>query len=49
VEILEINLWLQRGRLKQGKWKNPLPVIKSRAYEIQQLFNLKFYDQTQNY
>jgi len=49
VEILEINLWLQRGRLKEGKWKNPLLLIKSRAYEIQQLFNLKFYDQTQNY
>ncbi|MBC7361419.1 MAG: transposase [Candidatus Aminicenantes bacterium] len=49
VEILEINLLLQTERLKQGKWKNPLPVLKSRAYEIQQLFNLKFYEQTQNY
>ncbi|MBC7361757.1 MAG: transposase [Candidatus Aminicenantes bacterium] len=49
VEILEINLLLQTERLKKGKWKNPLPVIKSRAYEIYQLFNLKFYAQTQNY
>jgi transposase-like protein len=49
VEILEINLLLQTDRLKQGKWKNPLPVLKSKAYEIQQLLNLKFYEQTQNY
>jgi hypothetical protein len=49
VEILEINLLLQRERLKHGKWKNPLPVIKSKAYEIQHLFNLKSYEQTQKY
>jgi hypothetical protein len=49
VEILEINLLVQRGGLKQGKWKNPLPAIKFKAYEIQQLFDLKLYKQTQNY
>ncbi|GAB6182836.1 hypothetical protein [Thermodesulfovibrio hydrogeniphilus] len=46
--ILEINIMLQIDRLKQGKWKNPLSVIKSKAYELLQLFNMRFYNETQH-
>jgi len=48
VEILEINYLLEIERLKQGRWKNPIPHIKGNLYEIKQIFNLKFYHQTQN-
>ncbi len=48
VEILEINLFLQRERLLQGRWRNPVPILKANAYELRQIFNRKFYAQTQN-
>jgi len=48
VSILEINMMLQVDRLRQGKWRKPIPMLKARAYEILQLFNMKFYAQTQN-
>jgi transposase-like protein len=47
VGILEINLMLQVDRLKQGKWKNPIPMLRAKAYDILQLFNMKFYGETQ--
>ncbi len=47
VEILEINLFLQRERLLQGRWRNPVPILKANAYELRQIFNRKFYAQTQ--
>ncbi len=46
--ILEINLMLQIDRLKQGKWKNPVPILRAKAYELLQIFNTKFYHETQN-
>lgn len=46
--ILEINLLLQVDRLKQGKWKNPVPMLKAKTYDILQFFNAKFYGQTQS-
>ncbi len=46
-EILEINFMLQVDRLKQKKWRNPIPILKAKAYEILQIFNSKFYQQTQ--
>jgi len=49
VSILEINLMLQVDRLKQKKWKNPIPTLKSKAYELLQLFNTKFYPETQHF
>lgn len=49
VDILETNLLLQIDRLKQGKWKKPIPLLKAKAYEILQIFNAKFYAQTQDY
>lgn len=48
VNILEINLMLQVDRLKQGKWKNPVPILRAKAYDLLQLFNIKFYQETQN-
>ncbi len=48
VSILETNLMLQIDRLKQGKWKKPIPMLKAKAYEILQIFNAKFYAQTQD-
>ena len=48
VEILEINLFLQRERLIQGRWRNPVPILKANAYELRQIFNRKFCSQTQD-
>lgn len=43
VNILETNFMLQVDRLKQGKWRNPIPKLRSRSYEMLQMFNQKFY------
>jgi len=48
VEILEMNLFLQRERLLQGRWRHPVPILKANAYELRQIFNRKFYAPTQN-
>jgi transposase-like protein len=48
VEILQINLFLQRERLKQGRWRKPVPILKANSYELRQIFNRKFYPQTQH-
>ncbi len=40
------NLFLQRERLLQGRWKNPVPILKANTYELRQIFNRKFYAQT---
>jgi transposase-like protein len=48
VSILEINMMLQVDRLKRGKWRKPVPLVRARAYEILQLFNMKFHVQTQD-
>jgi len=51
VEILEINMYLQIESLRDGRWRKGIPAINSKKYEINQIFNLKFYHdlQTQNY
>jgi hypothetical protein len=49
VDILEINLLIQRDNLKNGKWKKLIPAFEGASYEILQLFNKKFSIQTQNY
>lgn len=48
VQILELNLFLHIQRLKMKKWKKPIPKLTSCIYEMNQIFNLKFYDQTHN-
>lgn len=47
VEMLEINIYLQRENLRQSKWKNAVPLISSHAYDIRQLFQLRYLPQTQ--
>lgn len=49
VDILEINLLIQRDNLKKGRWKKSIPAFKGASYEILQLFNKKFSTQTHNY
>ncbi len=46
-ETLEINFMLQIDRLKQKKWRNPIPILRAKAYEILQIFKSKFYPKTQ--
>ena len=43
-QILGINIMLQCEKLHQTKWKNPHNIIRSELYEINQLFNLRFYN-----
>lgn len=48
VEIAEINIMLSRDNLKLTKWRKPIPGIRSCIYEITQMFNLRYYPQTQD-
>ncbi|QTA38891.1 IS256 family transposase [Thermosipho ferrireducens] len=47
VEVLELNVFLIRERLKEKNWKNSIPKIKGVEYELLQLFNLRYANQTQ--
>ena len=49
VEVLELNMFLIRERLKEKRWKKALPKIKGVEYELLQLFNLRYRKQTQFY
>jgi transposase-like protein len=42
VDILEVNLLIQRDNLKNEKWKKPIPAFKGVSYEILQFFNKSF-------
>ncbi len=48
LEVLEINVLLQRERLLQGKWSKPIPALKAHEYELRQIFRSKFSEQTQD-
>ncbi|AZT89249.1 IS256 family transposase [Caldicellulosiruptor changbaiensis] len=48
VEILEINIYLQRENLRRGKWKNGIPILKKCSYNILQLYNMRYEMETQN-
>ena len=41
-EVLGVNIVLQLTRLKEGKWKKPIPHFKASEYELLQLHRLKF-------
>jgi transposase-like protein len=41
-EVLGINIVLQLDRLKEGKWKKPIPHFKANEYELLQIHRLKF-------
>ncbi|MFP3256961.1 MAG: hypothetical protein RXO36_04100 [Candidatus Nanopusillus acidilobi] len=49
VEILEINILVQRDVLKNNKWNKPVPTFKGSSYEVLQIFNRRFCYETQNY
>lgn len=41
-DVLGINIVLQLYRLKEGKWKKPIPHFKASEYELLQMHRLKF-------
>jgi len=43
----EVAIYVTLSRIEKTKWKNPIPLVKSALYEIRQLFNAKFFKQTQ--
>lgn len=47
--ILDLNIFLFYKRIKSKKWAAPIPAFRASMYEIKQLFNLKFNNQTQDY
>jgi Transposase and inactivated derivatives len=49
VDILEINILVQRDVLKNNKWNKPVPTFKGSSYEVLQIFNRRFCYETQNY
>ena len=48
VEVLEINIYLQRENLRRTKWKNGVPSIRKCINNITQLYNLRYKLETQN-
>jgi transposase-like protein len=46
VEVLEINIYLQRENLRRTKWKKAVPMINAHIYEIQQIFQLRYFNHT---
>ncbi|RMF95269.1 MAG: IS256 family transposase, partial [Candidatus Schekmanbacteria bacterium] len=47
-QILGINVMLQCEKLEKTKWKKPHPIIRGELYEINQIFNLRFYENNMN-
>ncbi|ADD03547.1 MULTISPECIES: IS256 family transposase [Thermoanaerobacter] len=48
VEVLEINIYLQRENLRRTKWKHGVPSIRKCINNITQLYNLRYKLETQN-
>ncbi|HBW60372.1 MAG TPA: IS256 family transposase, partial [Thermoanaerobacter sp.] len=42
VEVLEINIYLQRENLRRRKWKNGVPILKKCCYNILHLYNIRY-------
>jgi transposase-like protein len=40
---LDISIYILYDRLINSKWKNPIPIIKAREYEITQIYNSKYF------
>jgi len=49
VEILEINILVQRDILKKNKWSKPVPALKGSSYEVLQMFSRRFCYEIQSY
>lgn len=43
----EVAIYVTFSKIEKTKWKNPMPLVKSALYEIKQMFNAKFFKQTQ--
>lgn len=43
-EALEVNVMLQCESLSRGRWRKPIAKIKASAYEINQMFRLRFFE-----
>lgn len=48
VDVSEINIYLQRENLRRTKWKKAVPMINAYIYEIQEISQLRYFNQTQN-
>ncbi|AEM73559.1 LOW QUALITY PROTEIN: MULE transposase, conserved domain-containing protein [Caldicellulosiruptor acetigenus 6A] len=48
IDVLEINVYLQRENLHRTKWKNGVPSIRKCINNITQLYNLRYKLETQN-
>ncbi|WAM36947.1 IS256 family transposase [Caldicellulosiruptor acetigenus] len=48
IDVLEINVYLQRENLRRTKWKNGVPSIRKCLNNITQLYNLRYKLETQN-
>ncbi|MCX7913936.1 MAG: transposase [Thermodesulfovibrionales bacterium] len=43
----EVEIYVTLSRIERTKWKAPMPLVKSALYEIKQMFNVRFFKQTQ--
>ncbi len=43
----EVTLYVTISRIIKTRWQKPIPMVKSVTYELRQMFNAKFYKQTQ--
>ncbi|MFN3739536.1 MAG: IS256 family transposase [Thermodesulfovibrionales bacterium] len=47
VRTAEVSIYVTVSRIEKNKWKKPLPLVKATLYELRQMFNSRFYSQTQ--
>lgn len=47
IKTAEISIYVTISRIIKNRWQNPVPHIKSAIYELRQMFNTKFFKQTQ--
>lgn len=43
--FLDINIYLARERLVKRRWKNGVPVLKGAVYELNQIFNIQYFEE----
>ena len=47
IKTTEVAIFVTIDRISKGKWKKPMPAVKEVTYELRQMFNSKFLQQTQ--
>lgn len=45
----EVSIYVVISRIERTRWREPLSMVKASIYEIRQMFNARFYEETQNY